>query len=498
MRQYAPGELHWKSRVIADPYSNVDEGIITNVYEEKGYVDVRLLQRLGSIIRARLSFQSIGKFCNARVMPCVGDMVLIGYGHKNVANIIGYISPSEVKPMTGVSGVKDTPKEGKGGYQQLVEASKAGEEWEIIRGGGSSTNTYKWKRPVIFRKIRQGEFDLRSGSPEQIGGAEVYGDVTGTLHLMGGPAVMIKLVMDANENQQYSDLFKRQDNSISTNSCGIEERFGTVKRKPTGSLVSVGTLEPEVAVPKGGWKSAAAMASSVAEAAKEYSLKIKRRIAVGVDAVKGNMIEIKYGDVIDNLGLPEYNPDTKQEVRAKLSVYDEMDPTGKNCTTFKVDKQGNVYVRQMYGLGTSVGGVGVGTGATKFTIIGLMATLWLQFQNMITYITKDKKEYIYGNDLTYVGETQTTICMNKKDVVLKDAKYLVSKNWQVTATKAYIKAMKVQLGMGGYQKLVNESFLTMLFNMHTHGGVYPGPSQTAPPTQPGVVCVHTTIATEAG
>ena len=188
--------------------------------------------------------------------------------------------------------------------------------------------------------------------------------------------------------------------------------------------------------------------------------------------------------------MPEYNPKTKEELRAKFSIYDENDPSGKNCTTFKVDKKGNVYVKQMMGIG--------GTGATDFSIMGLMATFWTQFKNWTAYISENKKQYILKDDLKWVGGSQTNIVL-KKSVYFYGKKKtdIVCGKWEVEALSAEIRGMSVKLGMGSFQKLVNETFL-QLYNLHTHPGVYPGPSSTGPPIIPGVPLVHTTINTEAG
>jgi len=478
MRNLSPGEAaSWEKRVIKDPYNKLVEGIITNVFTDTGYATVRILQHVGVEKDCRIAFQSIGAFCNCRVMPCQGDMVLVAYTRGNRPEIIGYVSPTKSKVMN--SSGKIDEDQSRGGYYQLIKASQDGEEWEVVSPGGNGSKK-PWKQAIVFRKIEEGEFNYKSGAPHYPGGAEIYGNRMGDLYLYGGPAVLIKLLRDANENQQYADLFRRKDNDSGLGSCSIEERFGTVKRKV--DTMNLTSLEEEWPIPVGGWKGSW---KSTTESAKEYCLKIKRKVGIGSASIHKNLIEIKYGDVIDNKGLAEYNPKTKKEVRAKLSVYDENDPSGKNCTTFKIDKSGNVYARQMLM-------------ATDFSIIGLMATFWTQFKNWTAYITENKKQYILKDDLKTVGGSQTNIVLKKSvNFIGKQKTDIVCGKWEVFALTAEIRAMSVKLGMGSFQKLVNETFLTNLYNTHTHPGVYPGPSVTGPPIIPGIPLVHTTINTEA-
>jgi hypothetical protein len=481
MRKQAPGEGSWKEELLIDPYSKLVEGIITSVNSSMGYATVRILQQPSAPRECRISFQSIGAFCNARVMPCVGDMVLVGYARGNSPQIIGYVAPARAKTMSSKIGLKDELKDSLGGYNQLLQASKSGEEWTITSPNGGTTSR-EWQRKIVFRKLASGEYNFRSGSPEFFGGAEIYGEITGTLHLMGGPSVLMKLVMDNNENQQYAELFRRMDADISSSSNSIEERFGTVRRKPIGNDAKLTFLDPEVDISTGGITGGV---TGISNLAKEYSLKIKRKIGFGSLSKRQNLIEIKYGDVIDNKGKVETNPLTGEELRAKMSVYNENDPSGSDSTTFKVDKEGNIYIKQM-------------AQAKKFTVIGLLSDLWLQFKTITLFYQEDKKEYITNDSLNYVGGTQTNISMDRVDMIAKGYTTIVTGDYKLMALKVDLLASQVRLGIGGYQRLVNESFLTNLFNSHTHGGVDSGTKISGPPELPAVPLVHTTITTEAG
>jgi len=429
-------------------------------------------------------------------MPNRGDMVLVGYGLGNRPEILGYICPAPAKTISGKGGADEGAETSRGGYYQLIQATKNGDEWTITPPGSEGDEKARqWKKPIVLRDIFPGEFNFRSGTPDEgfPGGAEVYGSRTGTLHLMGGPAVLIKLVLDSNENQQYADLFRRKDNDVSTDTCSIEERLGTVKRKPIGNLANQTQKEPETAVPVGGWTGTSVVAA-VSDMAKEYSLKIKRKVGIGSESKKTNLIEIKYGDVIDNKGKVETIPTTKEECRAKLSIYDENDPTGKNCTTFKVDKKGNVYIKQMWGANVA----GQGTGAESFEIFGSMSKLWLQFKSYFMYLEEDYEAYITQNAKTTVGGTMTNIIVgDKKEQIAKNYSIVATKKFTVNSNKVDINGKSIRLGMGSFQKLVNETFLMQLYNMHTHSGVFPGPSVTGPPEVPGSVSMHTTQVTEA-
>jgi len=491
MRKRNPKEVHWSRFINQDPYGRLVEGIITSVSSQTGYAGVRLFQYGGEPITCRISFQSVGVFCNARVMPNVGDMVLVAFGSENRAEIVSYICPAKVKQSSSEQGAKQ--EEEQGGYWQLIKASKDGEEWEVkVTGDGKPL-----KRKITFREIFPGEFNYKSGSVNQIGGAEVYGDRTGTLHLLGGPGNIIKLVLRTNEINSFTDLFRRGDGDSSSNSTSITERLGSVKRNISSGLGDIGgvvPLEKEVTIPKGGLTGGGASIAGISRevqskgSAKEYLLRIKSKVGFGSSSRKKNMIEIKLGDVIDNQGKEELNPDpqsSSQPVKAKLSVYDDDDPSGKLATHFKVDDNGNIYVQMNKQNGKN------------FTLIGALAKFRQVFDS-IDIFTQDKKTQVITGDykldvsgsmsITCVKDLQITTSGERKEICA--SKYTLEAPSKITLSSA-----QINLGSGQLKTLVTEDFLYMFYNTHTHGGVFPGPSYTAPPTAMAAAC--TTMTTKA-
>jgi hypothetical protein len=430
-------------------------------------------------------------------MPNIGDMVLVAFGSENRAEIISYICPAKVKQTSSTKEAE--AKEELGGYWQLVKASKDGEEWEIkVTGDGKPL-----KRKIVFREIFPGEFNFKSGSVNQIGGAEVYGDRMGTLHLFGGPGNMIQLILRTNEINAFTDLFRRGDGDSSSQSTSVVEKLGSVKRNISSSLGDVGgivPLEKEVTIPQGGLTGGGAGISDISSqvtskgSAKEYLLRIKKKVGFGSTAKQKNMIEIKLGDVIDNKGVTEKNPDTQasqEALRAKLAIYDDDDFTGKNATQFKIDESGNIYVGLMGNAGARQ--------ANYFTISGIFAKFRQVFES-IEIFTKGKKSQAITGDykLDVQGSMSITCVKNLQINTSGEMKQICASKYTLQApTKITLSSAIVNIGTGQLKTLVTEDFLNMFYNTHTHAGVFPGPSVTATPLPQAFGPAATTISTKA-
>ena len=90
--------------------------------------------------------------------------------------------------------------------------------------------------------------------------------------------------------------------------------------------------------------------------------------------------------------------------------------------------------------------------------------------------------------ITCVKDLQITTSGERKEICA--SKYTLEAPSKITLSSA-----QINLGSGQLKTLVTEDFLYMFYNTHTHGGVFPGPSYTAPPTAMAAAC--TTMTTKA-
>lgn len=233
-----------------------------------------------------------------RYMPQRRDHVKITFGPDNRPEIVGYAAFGE-EP----DGVDAASRQG-------GHIPKNGAYATVRRLAEKNVNGLQ-----IFRRLRPGEWDMRSS-----GAAEIYGNRFGTLTLAGGAQAVVTL------DKQHSEIRGRTGLTV-LGGDGVDLRLGDVKRK----LLPSSVVEESVTVNPTG-----------ALAPKEFSVEVKYKTPpLGTPEL--TFYDFAAGDVRDSVGLPVPGP-AALPLRARERFYD---PSGLITTvSTEVDAIGNIQIRQ--------------------------------------------------------------------------------------------------------------------------------------------------------
>jgi hypothetical protein len=234
-----------------------------------------------------------------RYMPQRRDHVKLTFGPDNRPEIVGYAAFGE------------EPDGADAASRQGGHIPKNGAYATVRRLAEQNVNGLQ-----IFRRLRPGEWDMRS-----TGGAEIYGNRFGTLTLSGGAPAVVTL------DKQHSEIRGRTGLTV-LGGDGVEVRFGDVKRKllPSSVVEEAVTVNPIGAI-----------------APKEFSVDVSYKTPpLGTPTL--TFYDFAAGDVRGSAGLPVAGP-AALPLRARERFYD---PSGLITTvSTEIDAIGNIQIRQI-------------------------------------------------------------------------------------------------------------------------------------------------------
>lgn len=255
-------------------YSRIALGQIKSVQEDKGTCTVWVFDNLGQemsnleLPSAGMSFQQ-HRSSWFRYMPQVADLCFVGFAVNGSPRILGYTA-------------------GVGYVEEFFKQKKDKQTSQHI--------------PADFRKLKQGEWDLRSP-----GGAYIHGSVNGALLLAAGPYVQSRYDKVNNELHCKSGLYVWE-------SEGSFARLGDYKRLIPGTHkdTDLSSLDPYVP--------------------KEWAVHIE-------DIAGFSVAEDTIGSVRLPGGAPEPSTlDPSSFIRSRRKVCDDV---GLNAYSHDVDSSGN-------------------------------------------------------------------------------------------------------------------------------------------------------------
>jgi hypothetical protein len=189
------------------------------------------------------------------------------------------------------------------GYDATASNQKDVAGWSVLKGFEEAGDVAGF---ADFKELKGGEFDLRSS-----GNAYIFGSNVGTLLLSGGQA-FIKL-----DKQAYRIESKAAETHFFAEAS--QTRFGTVYRK------ELPTDAAESAISSGAYK--------------EFLVELKDN-----NTDIQSKVKIHFGDILDSTNIQETNPDTNQNLRARISIGDPSNTS--EVFKLEIDQLGNVVWNQ--------------------------------------------------------------------------------------------------------------------------------------------------------